>query len=93
MDNDMTYQEMAEHVGLHYLTVARYMRELHKQKVIHICEWRRDARGCAAERVWAFGEQKDAKRPPPLGDARKRISRARKAQAAVLHMLAGRLAA
>ena len=93
MDNDMTYQEMADHVGLHYLTVARFMRELHKQKVIHVAEWRRDARGCASEKVWGFGEERDAKKPAPLGPARVRIARARKAQAAMLHMMAGRLAA
>ena len=93
MDNDMTYQELADHVGLHYLTVARFMRELHKQKVIHVAEWRRDARGCASAKVWAFGEAKDAKKPAPLGRTRMRIARARKAQVAMLHMMSGRIAA
>lgn len=94
INNDMTYREMADHIGLHYLTVARYMRELHKHKVIHICEWRKDARGCANERVWSFGEARDAKKPAPIpANQRKRVLRARKAHLATVHAMVGRLAA
>jgi hypothetical protein len=94
VDNDATCYEAADHVGLHYLTVARFMRELHKQKVIHICEWRRDSRGCANERVWGFGERRDARKPPALTNTqRKQAARARKVQRAMIQMMAGGLAA
>lgn len=57
--------ELSEQSGLAKQTIRRYLRELQKNKVIHISEWTEDARGVCTVKVWAFGDKPDAKKPQP----------------------------
>lgn len=94
MDDEMSYRDLAEATGLYYLTVVRYVNALHKERVVHLCEYRPDKLGRKCIRVFAWGEGRDVKRPVRVTDIqRKRISRARKAHLVAVHAMAGRLAA
>lgn len=63
-------RELAEHTGLHYVTVLQYTRELHRAGAAHICRYEHDPRGRALIKVYKLGEGKDAKRKP-VADAEK----------------------
>ena len=62
LDGTMTCQELAEHTGLHYVTVLQYTRELHAAGAAHICCWEKDCYGRDSLKVYKIGEGKDAKR-------------------------------
>jgi hypothetical protein len=57
-----TCEELAEHTGLHYVTVLHYTRELHRVGAAHISSWDKDARGRDIIKVYKLGPGKDAKR-------------------------------
>ena len=62
LDGTLTCQELAEHTGLHYVTVLLYTRELHAAGAAHICFWEKDSHGRDCIKVYKIGEGKDAKR-------------------------------
>lgn len=62
LEGEYTCEQLAELTGLHYVTVLRYARSLHDAGAAHIAEWKKDARGCDAIKVYMIGEGKDAKR-------------------------------
>lgn len=57
-----TCKELAEHTGLHYVTVLQYTRELHSAGAAHICGWEKDIYGRDSIKVYKIGEGKDARR-------------------------------
>lgn len=77
-----TFQELAEHTGLHYNTVRDYCHALHKHKVIHITEWQQDAKGRDALRIYLLGPGTDAKRKALTPAQRGKRSRHNKRQLA-----------
>jgi len=93
MDDEVSSHELAERTGLSYITVLRYIAALHKEKVVHIVEYRRDRLGRQCERVFTLGNAKDVKRVRKSPLELKRESRARLKQIRMNQMLAGRLAA
>ena len=93
MDDEVSSRELAEKTGLSYITILRYIAALHKERVVHIVEFRRDRLGRPCERVFALGNAKDVKRVPKSPLEMKRESRARLKQIRMNQMLAGRLAA
>lgn len=70
IEDDLTVQQLVDDTGLHYVTVQRYMRALHREGVIHICGWEKDSRGRDAIRVYRFGPGRDAKRKRKPGAVR-----------------------
>ena len=56
-------QELADHAGLHYMTVGTWTRAWHQLKLIHISGWDKDSYGRPNVRLFTFGPGTDAKRP------------------------------
>jgi len=48
-------EELAEHTGLHYVTVLQYTRELHKAGACYISSWEKDSRGRDAVKIYTLG--------------------------------------
>lgn len=85
-----TLYELADMCGLRYQTVLTYCNTLHKQKVIHICDWSEDVRGARTLRVYAMGAKDDAAKPARMTS--KEICaryRAKKKQIQLLQRMSG----
>lgn len=61
-DGTMTKAELAEHTGLHYLTVCQYTRELHRAGAVHVWMWEKDSRGRDMMPLYKLGAGKDMPR-------------------------------
>lgn len=80
LDGTLTCQELADHTGLHYVTVLQYTRELHRAGAAHVCQWEQDSRGRHMIRVYKLGRGRDARRPKLTSAERQaRTRQARKA--------------
>lgn len=62
LDGTYSCAELAEHTGLHYVTVLHYTRELHRAGAAHIASWEKDLRGRDLVKIYKLGAGKDAKR-------------------------------
>lgn len=72
LDGEYTCAELAERTGLHYVTVLRYARELHKAKAAHICAWRMNEKKQYVLKVYKIGEGMTARKPrPPMTHAQR----------------------
>jgi len=89
LDGTMTIQDLADHTGLHYLTVCQYTRELHRQGASHIATWDKDSRGRDAVVIYQIGVGRDAKRYKMTAADRAARYRARKNAAALLNRMVG----
>jgi predicted ArsR family transcriptional regulator len=78
LDGTMSIDELAEHTGLHAVTVQRYTRELHRVGAVHIAQWEKDARGRDAIRIFKIGRGRDAKREKLTASQRQKRSREKK---------------
>lgn len=58
--------ELAELTGLQVQTVRYYLNTLHSKGIIHICDWKEDARGSRILKVFSLGTGKDVPRPKPM---------------------------
>lgn len=58
-------QHLADHTGLGVVTVQRVLRHMRAKHLARIAAWEKDANGRYQIRIFAFGEGRDAKRPPP----------------------------
>lgn len=93
LDGTMTKRELAEHTGLHYLTVCQYTRELHLQGAAHIALWEKDALGRDSMPVFQIGVGRDKKRHKDSQTDRAKKYRAKKNAMAVIQMMVGEVAA
>ena len=64
VEGEYNAHELAELIGLHYITVLDYCRALHEAKLIYVHRWERDAVGRDSVIVYKFG--------PGMPDAPKR---------------------
>jgi transposase len=87
-----TYAELAEHTGLHRMTVARWCRTFHKEGLCHIASYEKDWRGADKAIVYKWGPGKDAKRAKLSNAERQRRMRERKRTAAMLQVTGGKAA-
>jgi predicted ArsR family transcriptional regulator len=85
VDDPATADEAAEETGLHPKTASRYLRALHRERLIHVCQWEKDALGRDRIPVYAFGSKRD--RPKAKRTAAER-HRAYRAQLKLRAMLA-----
>jgi len=90
---DMNCRELAEETGLHYLTVCQYARELWAAKAVHIVRRDPDARGRHNIIIYKLGPGRDAPKVRLTPYQRTQNYRARKAQEALLHKMAGSMPA
>ena len=58
-----TCEELAERTGLHYVTVLRYTREMHKAGSAHIVGWRRNKLHHYVLKIYGIGDMPDARKP------------------------------
>ena len=72
-DGPSTIREVCDETGLHYVTTREYLAALHKEKVIYIAAWDRDAHGRSCIKVYGLGEKADAKRPR-LSDRERQVN-------------------
>lgn len=80
---------MAEHTGLHYLTVCHYVNALHKQKLIRIADYEKDGRQRDTAALWIWGKGTDAKRDRMTAAERSKRYRKKKQAARLLAVQAG----
>lgn len=73
MDGPSTISDAQEETGMHYVTTRRYLKALHRERVIHVCGWEPDVRGRPVIIVYALGDKPDV--------ARKRLSHTQRQQA------------
>lgn len=78
LDGTMSVRELAEHTGLHAVTVQRYTRELHRAGAAHIVQWEKDVRGRDSIRIFKIGRGSDAKREKLTMAQRQARSRAKR---------------
>lgn len=78
VEGEYNCRELAELVGVHYITVLDYTRALHDEKVIHVARWERDGLGRDAVKVYKFGDAPDAERRRISRTEAQRRYRARK---------------
>lgn len=90
LDGPANCNEIAEHTGLHRVTVSEYMRALHRVGAAHIHMYEKDGLGRDSIKVYALGPGKDAKRARLSSVARSQRNRDRKRQAQELAVAAGR---
>ena len=57
--------ELAEHCGLGIAATRRFVLALEKERAIHVFGWEQDSLERYVTKVYAFGDNKDAKKPPP----------------------------
>lgn len=87
MEGTRTCAEVAEEVGLHYLTVCQYTRELHREGVLHVATWEKDTRGRDAMKIYKLGEGKDAKRQKMTQAQRAARYRSKKTKTAFVNLI------
>lgn len=83
-----TCEELADHTGLHYVTVLQYTRELHRVGAAHISSWEKDSRGRDIIKVYKLGPGKDAKREKLTAAERQLRYRTKKKQLNLLQRTA-----
>jgi hypothetical protein len=91
-DCPTTLRDLADETGLHYATVKDYVNALHKEKLVRVVAWEKDAHGRDAARVFGWGTGPDKKRTR-LSDAEKqRRYKVRLKSKQLLHRMAGNYA-
>ena len=89
LDGTMSCQELADHTGLHYVTVLQYTRAMYRAKACHIHAWEKDSRGRDVIKIYKIGRGKDAKRHKLTAAERQAHQRAKKATQELIRVTAG----
>lgn len=73
MDDEVTKSGLVEAIGLHHITVSRYLNQLHRKRVVRISAYYRDKRGQGWVPHYTLNHDglPDAKRPPKQTSATK----------------------
>mgnify|MGYP006293873749 CR=1 FL=1 len=87
VDGTRTCYELAEESGLHITTVYDWVRELHRQGLIHLCMWEGEGRN--SSRIFKFGPGKDVPRPFKPREKVHAEYRARQKAKALIQRMAG----
>lgn len=77
MDDNQTVYTLAEHTGLHPVTIRRFMKAMIKERAAHVCAWERDACGRDTTPVYTLGEGRQAPRRKMTAAERRAKSRAK----------------
>lgn len=87
LEGTYTCAELAEMIGLHYVTVLQYTRELHRAGAAHIAEWEKDWRGRDLSKIYKLGVGKDKPRQKKTQAERQIAYRAKKKQMKFMELL------
>jgi DNA-binding IclR family transcriptional regulator len=87
---DKSLADLADASGLHYLTVAYYVRELRKAGEIHVSRLRSDSIGRLSVKLYTLGPGIDAKRDPLSARERKQRQRARESREEAVRLAAAK---
>jgi len=63
LPGEYTCEELAERTGLHYVTVLRYTREMHRAGSAYIRAWRMNERKQYVLKVYGIGDREDVDKP------------------------------
>jgi len=77
-ENDYSEGEIAEMTGLHPNTAGEYLRCLHREGAIHVCDWNKDRLGRDMIPVFRMGHGRDKKRQKITGAQKAARYRAKK---------------
>lgn len=77
-ESDMTYKEMMEVSGFSYFWLIRLIKNLKKEKLVHVCGYYKNIRGQETIKIYRYGKGKDAKRNSLTAAERQKIHRDRK---------------
>jgi predicted ArsR family transcriptional regulator len=88
-ESGQSVHDIVDELGLHYVTVQRYLRDLHQEEAVHIKAWQKDARGRDAIKVYALGPGRDARRKKLTTAERQARSRHKRAMLELTHRTAG----
>lgn len=88
-DMPCTYHDLVDATGLNITTIRHYLLALHKEGGCYICGWEKNSRGIDCTPVFSLGRGRDKPRERKSDAARNRTYRAKKAQIAMLHAMAG----
>jgi len=80
INNDATFQQIADETGLHIVTISKLIKTFKKHKLVHVCDWLPDRLGRDATMVIRWGEGKDLKRFRMSSKDRQRLHRESKKQ-------------
>lgn len=80
-DDPCTVSDIVEETGLHPTTVREYCRELHKHRIISVASWIILPLSKTRVPVYQLGDQRDAKKPPPLPASVRQMNCRRRKQA------------
>jgi len=92
MDGEYTKTELREHTGLHHATVALYLRQLQKRRVVRVSSWHKDSAGRTYVPHYSMNADglPDAKKPARVsGAVRSKQYRDRKKALELNRMMAG----
>lgn len=89
LDGTMSCQELAEHTGLHYVTVLQFTRAMYRAGACHIHAWEKDGRGRDVIKIYKIGRGKDAKRQKLTAAERQATVRAKRAMQDLIRVTAG----
>lgn len=81
--------ELAEHTGLHYVTVLEYTRALYREGAAHISSWEADCRGRDMIKVYKLGFGIDAQRRRKTGAERQHAVRVKRRHIKLCNVFAG----
>ena len=82
-----TVRGLCEESGLAYQSCRKFTSTLYRRRLVHIAAWEQDSIGRWTIPAYAWGEGKDAKRPPKLTPAQ-RSQRLRDRIKAMRHAIA-----
>ena len=89
IDGDLSCMELAAESGLHYTTVLRYARALHREGAAFIADWSEDTSGRRIIKIYKIGIGNDVIKPRQSNAERMRMSRARAKQLKAINLIAG----
>lgn len=65
-DDPCTVADLVEETGLHIKTVREFTRQMHQHRIISVASWVIVPLSRTRVPVFKLGDDRDAKRPPPL---------------------------
>lgn len=88
-ESDLTYKEMEEISGFSYHWLVKLIKQLKKEKIVHVCGYYKDAMGRDTIQIYRYGKGRDAKRSKLTGTEKQRSYLRRKSLKSIPTSLIG----
>lgn len=79
-ESDLTYKEMGDISGFSYFWLVKLIKQLKREKVLHVCGYYKDVNGKETIKIFRYGKGRDAKRFKLTGTEKQRNYLRRKQQ-------------